>query len=433
MKQSIYVKKQQPAIPKEICLDNTIKLLLEGYLYIPSRIRKYNSPLFQTRLMGQKVICMSGKQAAEAFYNQNWFTREGAVPKRIQETLFGKKAIQTLDGAAHMHRKQLFLAIMAPEQVDKLIAITRKQWFENSRRWDRRKQVVLFDEAAKVLFQSACKWAGVPLLASEAKQKSQDMSAMIDAFGAVGPRHQKGRIARNRSECWAQSIIQEVRSGRMIAPQDTALNMIAWHKDLSSQLLDTKVAAVELINILRPITAIATYVTFGAMALHMYPEYRKMLEGEDEDYPTMFAQEVRRFYPFGPFLGAKVRNDFKWHNHQFEKGTLVFLDIYGTNHDPGIWEEPNVFNPAHFTDLNVPPFDFIPQGGGDLKKGTRCPGEYITVELMKVSFDFLVNDLNYKVPLQDFNYPMNRIPTLPNSRFIINHIKQKEKLETDLT
>ncbi len=421
------ISKRKPSliIPAEKCFDSTLQLLSEGYLFIPSRIQKYNSDLFQIRLMGQKAICMSGEKAAKVFYDQNKFTRKGAMPRRIQETLFGKKAIQTLDGAKHVHRKLLFMSIMTPSHIEQIVTLTRRQWQVNSKNWVGKNSVSLFDESAKLLFQVACKWAGVPLQQSEAKQRSEDMSAMIDAFGAVGARHWKGRCARNRSECWAKEIIKEVRAGRINAPKDTALYAITWHRELNGRLLDPQSAAIELINILRPITAIATFITFGALALHTHPEYQDKLQWEDENYLTMFTQEVRRFYPFGPFLAARVRKDFKWHNYYFQKGTLVLLDIYGTNHDPKIWTDPNVFQPEHFQDREDKPFDFIPQGGGDYKLGTRCPGELIVVELMKVSIDFLVNHLDYQVPLQNLNYSLIKMPTLPESKFILSKVRIK--------
>lgn len=424
MNPAIFIKSPKRTIPKDHCPDSTLRLLSEGYFFIPNRIRKYNSPLFETRLMGKKAVCMSGEEAAKLFYDQNLFTREGAMPRRIQETLFGKKAIQTLDGAAHMHRKLLFLSLMTPPQIIEIVRLTRKQLQKNSRQWEKRNYIVLFDEASRLMFQVACKWAGVPLDPSKAKKKSKDMSSMIDAFGAAGPRHWKGRCARNRSECWAKSIISDVRSGRIQVSKDTALYEIAWHKDLSNRLLNQEVAGIELINILRPITAIATYITFGALALHTYPEYREKLKAKDDTFLTMFAQEVRRYYPFGPFLGARVRNDFMWHNHNFKKGDLVFLDIYGTNHDKAIWSDPSVFRPERFYDHDIHPFDFIPQGGGDDMTGTRCPGEWITLELLKVSVDYLANGLSYQVPLQDLTFRMNRMPTLPSSKFIINNVRK---------
>lgn len=413
------------ALPKEKCFDSTLSLLIEGYLFIPNRIRKYHTNLFQIKLLGQKVYCMSGKEATELFYNQDYFTRKGVMPNRIQETLFGKKGIQTLDGASHVHRKLLFMSMMTPQQIDRIKELTRKQWIMNSERFGKMKNVILLDEATLLFFQVACKWAGVPLKKSETRQKAKDMCAMIDAFGGIGPRHWIGRCARNRSECWADNIIEEVRKGRIIAPKDSALSLIAWHRELNGKLLNSKTAAVELINILRPITAIATYVTFGALALHLYPAHKKnLLKAKEEDL-TMFAQEIRRYFPFGPFLAARVRNDFQWQKHYFEKGTLVFLDIYGTNHDPSIWKYPNLFQPKNFKNHPLTPFDFIPQGGGNDKLGTRCPGEQITVELLKESLDFLVNRLEYQVPLQDLTYRLNRIPTFPKSRFIMNEVRKK--------
>ena len=48
-----------------------------------------------------------------------------------------------------------------------------------------------FDEAKKVLCRAACEWAGVPLKDSEVKERAEDFTDMVDAFGAVGPRHWK--------------------------------------------------------------------------------------------------------------------------------------------------------------------------------------------------------------------------------------------------
>ena len=414
--------KSKLLIPQDKCLDNTLKLLMEGYLFIPNRIHKYHSELFQTRLLGQKVICMSGKNAAELFYDNSLFTRKGVMPRRIQETLFGKKGIQTLDGAAHMARKSLFMSFMTPSQIDLITSLIKRQWQVSLKQWEQRKQVILFDEAAVILCKVAAQWAGVPIRKSEVRQRAEDLSAMIDAFGAVGPRHWKGRCARNRTEHWIKGIIEDTRAGKRKVLMDTPLYSITWYQTLDGSLLSAQDAAVEVINLLRPITAIATYITFGALALHTYPSCREKLQSEEGNYLHMFSQEVRRFYPFGPFLGARIRHDFTWENCHFTKGRLVLLDLYGTNHDSKIWKKPNEFHPERFRFWDGNPFDFIPQGGGDPVKGNRCPGEWITMELLKVSMDFLANHMHYRVPVQNFSYSLRRMPTLPKSRFIIRNI-----------
>src|SRR5690625_2314699 len=156
-----------------------------------------------------------------------------------------------------------------------------------------------------------------------------------------------------------------------------------------------------LINVLRPIVAISTFVIYSALALHEHPEAKKKLQSGNNDDLELFVQEVRRYYPFGPFLGAMVRKDFTWNDYDFKEGTLVFLDMYGTNHDPRIWKDPNEFRPERFKKWNGSLYNFIPQGGGDPTKGHRCAGENITIELMKVALEFLLYKIDYVVPEQE--------------------------------
>lgn len=416
----MYTNKQ---VPDEKCLDNTIALMREGYLFIKNRIERYHSDIFKTRLLAQKIICMSGKEAAELFYDQKRFERYGAAPKRVQKTLFGENAIQSMDGKAHIHRKQLFLSLMTPQHQKQLSDLVMKQLQRSVSRWEGKK-IILFDRVKNILCWSACRWAGVPLKQSEIRDRADDFSAMVDAFGAVGPRYLKGKSARKRTEKWIEKVIKDVRDGKLKSEESSALYKMAFYKGPDGIELDTHMAAVELINILRPIVAIATYIAFSALALCKYPEYKEKLRSDD-NYSEMFVQEVRRYYPFTPFLGARVRHDFIRKDCLFKKGTLVLLDIYGINHDVRIWGDPDEFRPERFMEWESSLFEFIPQGGGDSATGHRCPGEGITVEIMKTSLDFLVKKIEYEVPDQDFNYSLSRIPTYPKDGFIMSNIRQK--------
>jgi hypothetical protein len=91
-----------------------------------------------------------------------------------------------------------------------------------------------------------------------------------------------------------------------MVPEESAAHVIAWHRDLDGRLLDTSVASVELINLLRPIVAVAWYVTFAALVLHEYSETRQRVVDGDPGAAERFVQEVRRFYPFFPFVGGRV-------------------------------------------------------------------------------------------------------------------------------
>lgn len=429
---------ERESVPHEKTLDSSVALLTEGYEFIFNRRKEFGSDIFETRLLGKPAICMGGKEAARLFYDTDRFHRQGAIPKRIQKSLFGQQGVQTLDGQEHAHRKRLFMDLMTPERLEQLEGITEKAWLEAANRWIGRETVVLFDEARDVFCRSAYQWAGVPVEEDEVQERGQEYIDMVDAFGAVGLRHRRGRQARARAERRIAELIGEIRGGLRQVPEDTAAHAMAWHRGLDGQLLDAKVAAVELINIVRPIVAISWYVMFAAMALHDYPACADKLRMEAYrnekaqgngagsgagEYAQWFVQEVRRFYPFTPLLGAEVSRDFVWRGCEFKEGTMVLLDVYGTNRDPSLWEDPESFRPERFRFWEGGPFDLIPQGGGDHYTGHRCAGEWLTIDLMKVSLNFLVNSISYTVPEQDLTIKLSRMPALPESRFVIGDVK----------
>lgn len=411
-------------IPDDKDLDSTLDLLKEGYLFINNRVTQYQSDIFKIHLLGQKAICISGEEAAKIFYDPELFYRKGVTPKRVQKTLFGVGAIQSMDGEEHINRKQLFMSLMTPSHQNQLAKLMMDTLQTSVKKWEGEEKIVLFDEMNEILCKVVCQWAGVPLKESEIKERAEDFSLMVDAFGAVGPRHWKGRRARTKAEKWIKGIIEDVRSGNIKAEEGTALHNMAFYKGLDGNQLDSNMAGIELINVLRPIVAISTFITFEALALHEYPECKENLLTGGRNELEFFVQEVRRYYPFTPFLAARVKKDFIWNKNEFKEGTLVLLDVYGINHDSKIWSNPDKFWPDRFKEQEDNQFNFIPQGGGDPSKGHRCPGEGITMEIMKASLDFLVNKIEYDVPNQDLSYSMAKMPTLPESRFIISNIRQ---------
>ncbi len=412
-------------IPREEGIDHSLSLLREGYMYILNRCKSFNSNIFETRLLGKKAICLKGKEAAEVFYDNEKFKRKDVAPNHVIQTLLGKNGVQALDGQAHQHRKEMFISIMSREGLQYLSDITKMQWETALNKWEQMDEVIFYEEVKEVLCRTACKWAGIPLEEDDVKKMTKNLAAMFETPTAVGPNHWLGRNARNKVENWIGQLVDKVRNGEIYPPEDTALNRFTWHRDLEGNLLDTETVAVEVINILRPIVAIAIFINFTVLALHHYPEEREKLESSDEKYAQMFVQEIRRFYPFFPFVAALVKKNFIWKGYKFEEGTLTLLDLYGTNHEPEVWGNPEVFSPERFADWNDSPFSFIPQGGGDYFMGHRCAGEWVTIEVMKVSLDYLAKRMEYEVPNQDLSYSMVSMPSIPHSKIILKNVKRK--------
>lgn len=410
-------------IPHATRLDHTAAFLSQGYRFISSRCQRYESDLFATRLFLRPVVCMMGAEAAEVMYVPDRFTRRGGLPVTTLMLLQDKDSVATLDGEAHRWRKQMFMSLMTPDRIHQLADQFASEWRHQAGTWTRKKDVVLHDEVEEMLCRAVCAWAGVPLAEEEVAQRTREFEAMIHGSGTVGLRTMRGLLLRQRTERWCRDLVERVRAGRLEVPEESALHLVAWHRDPNGNLLDTGVAAVEVINVLRPTVAVARYVTFAAVALHEHPEWRQILQDGGDEEVELFVQEVRRFYPFFPLVGGRVRQAFDWRDHHFDEGSWVLLDLYGTNHDPRSWDQPDAFRPERFREWDGSPYTFIPQGGGDHATNHRCPGEWITIALVKEAVRLLATEMRYDVPEQDLEIDLGHMPALPNSRFIIRDVQ----------
>lgn len=403
--------------PRDRTLDATIALAGKGYEFIGDRCRRLGADAFETRLMLRRAVCVRGRDAAAMFYAGGRFTRRHAMPSTALRLLQDVGSVQTLDGAAHARRKAIFLAMMTPERIAALASLYRDHW---RMREDERAAgpFVLHAEARTVLAAAAIDWAGVHEPGTRFLRRRDELGAMIDEAGSFGPAHWRARLLRRRTEARARRTLRAVREGHLHPADGTPARLIADHRDEGGELLPLDVAAVELLNVLRPVVAVGRFVVFAALALHEHPQWRQRLVAE----PALrepFVQEVRRLAPFFPFVGGRVREPFEWRGRRFGKGEWVILDLYGTNRDPARWEEPEAFRPERFDARAIDPWEMIPQGGGDVATDHRCPGEWATIALLKEAVASLAA-ADWQVPQQDLSVDLSKIPALPASGLVLD-------------
>jgi fatty-acid peroxygenase len=139
-------------IPRDPVFDSTLAFWREGYGFISRRCDQLGSDIFSTRLMLRRAICVRGADAARMFYDGERFTRHGAMPQITLCLLQDKGSVPQLDGAAHRHRKAMFLSmLLAAEQIERLTGDFRREWIVAIESWKRRGEIPLFDETNLVL------------------------------------------------------------------------------------------------------------------------------------------------------------------------------------------------------------------------------------------------------------------------------------------
>lgn len=409
----------------KIKLTDVTERLDEGYLLLSELRKEANAPVVKARLLNKEVIAIYGKEAAKKFYDPRNFKREGAMPKIVLKTLFGENGVQTLDGQAHEHRKTIFMDLMTPKRMEEYHRILDKNL---TQKLDRQQgQFELFDLAKDVLFRSICEWAGIDLsqlTKKEVDQLAEYQISIISSAVTNPATHIKGVDNRKKSEKWAQSLIENARINPVAGKEDVALYAFAKATDDHGELLPIDVAAVELLNVIRPTVALTVWIALMGHALFSRPDIYQRLHAEFDQLQDSFIQEMRRYYPFFPMLPAFAIQDVEVDGYLIPKDSWVVLDLYGTNHDDRMIETPEVFRISRYLGKEKhisydEEYEMIAQGGGEFKTMHRCAGEWITLHTLRVFSDQLVNKYQFSIPEQDWNIPMNQFPTYPKSKALL--------------
>ena len=409
----------------KIKLTDVTERLDEGYLLLSELRKEADAPVVKARLLNKEVIAVYGKEAAKKFYDPRNFKREGAMPKVVLKTLFGEDGVQTLDGKAHKHRKTTFMNLMTPKRMDEYHRILNKNL---AQKLDQQHgEFELFDLSKDVLFRSICEWAGIDLSEmskEEIDQLAEYQISMISSAVTNPATHVKGIENRKKSEKWAQSLIEHARTNPVAGKEDIALYAFANATDDNGELLPIDVAAVELLNVIRPTVALTVWIALMGHALFSRPNIYQRLHAEFDKLQDSFIQEMRRYYPFFPMLPAFAKQDVEIDGYLIPKDSWVVLDLYGTNHDKRTIETPEVFRISRYLGKEKhisydEEYEMIAQGGGKFEAMHRCAGEWITLHTLRVFSDQLVNKYQFSVPKQDWEIPMNQFPTYPKSKALL--------------
>lgn len=115
-------------------------------------------------------------------------------------------------------------------------------------------------------------------------------------------------------------------------------------------------------------------------------------------YLQCIIKETFRLHPPAPFLvPRKVEQDVVVCGYTVPKGSKVLINVWAIGRDSTFWEDPLVFNPDRFKDLNLDvrgqDFELIPFGAGR----RICPGLPLAIRMVPVMLGTLLNTFNWKI------------------------------------
>lgn len=94
------------------------RLYQKGYNILEESRHEAGAPAVKAKIFSEEAIMIYGSSAAKVFYDPRSFERKSAMPKSVLKTLSGQDGVQTLDGVAYHHRKNIFMDLMTPKRME---------------------------------------------------------------------------------------------------------------------------------------------------------------------------------------------------------------------------------------------------------------------------------------------------------------------------
>lgn len=363
--------------------DSSVQFLGDGYHFISKNADRLGIDAFRTRIALRPVLCLRGGDAARFFYEGGRFDRSHSMPPTVVHLLQDRGSVQTLEGAAHTTRKAGFVELLQGSAETRMGGIAESAFSEALLEWRGSGRVRLRDVLPDLFTGIALRFAGVPKHRMQRDERGPELWAMVENAGSFGVGTVAALMRRRRTEQWARALIDDVRSGSETAIEGTPLAAVANWRGEDGDPLPSKVAAVELLNLLRPTVAVALFAEFAALALIRKPALRDAFRAGDLTLLDGFVHEVRRRSPFFPVIAGRARTDLEWQGETVKAKTWTMLDLYGTNHDERLWPNPQSFDPARYARGDGDARHIVAQGAGDYTSDHRCPGEPATEALLR--------------------------------------------------
>ncbi|KAF5176868.1 Cytochrome p450 [Thalictrum thalictroides] len=390
------------------------------YEFHKKRVRKYNTDIFKTCIIGEKSIILWGLAG-----NKLIFTSEKTLMLTwwhdTLKKLFGTSFFTAPYDEAVRTRK-IVTAFLQQEVMHQLVERFDKTCRKCMQRdWIGNNKVLAFSLIKKYAFSIAC---DMFTSVDDSEWETKMMKEFNILLGGVfqlpiyfpGTRHYK---AVRSADLIREELIKLIKKKRMIrdlegtTDKDLISYLIDAHGENGNVLSDTEIAD----NVILLMNAGHDTSTSSMMMLMKYlaemPDcYYKVLQEQREiamqkkpgellnkddihkmKYSWNVIKEVLRLSPpiVGTFRKSKV--DFTYNGYTVPKGWVVSWITYSTHKDARYFQDPEKFDPVRFDRDKLTPYTFVPFGGGP----RMCPGNEFAKLEMLVFLHHLVREFRWEL------------------------------------
>lgn len=402
-------------------LAETLAFVSNPFAFFERRIERHG-PVFKTRILGERVICLAGSEGIAFLNDERYFTRQGSSPPAVQELLH-REAVPFLGGEAHRRRKRLLLAPFSEEALASYVPLVCTIVQRYLARWRARDapfawlpqlDALCFD-IANALFAGADPESSNPTVLAAVKALADGMLAlpvklpfttygkalrardelrryvaeMVAQHSGDGPRHVLGWLAEARADDGKGLTAEEMEI-------ETLHFFMAGHGALTGVLAATVLALAQQPKATE--LARAEALEHAAEGTPTFETLARL------SYVDRLGREIRRHSRLLPMtFFATVKADCEFGGYSLPAGWKAVGCIHATHVDAKSWPLPESFDPDRFADERFPA-GYCPQGGGPAD-GHRCAGEPLTDMVLSLFIAMLLRELEWSLPPQDLRPP----------------------------
>ncbi|ESR47678.1 hypothetical protein CICLE_v10003821mg [Citrus x clementina] len=376
------------------------------YSFVKERQQRYGK-VFKTYTLGRFSVIMTGREASKILLTG----KDGMVSLNLFYTgqqVLGPTSLLQTNGEAHKRLRRLIAEPLSVDGLKKYFQFINTLAIETLDQWSGKKVLVLEEASTFTLKVIGNMIMSLEPTGEEQEKFRANFKLISSSFASLplkipGTAFYRGIKARDRMYAMLDSIISKRRSGESIQ-QDFLESLIIKHsqaadeeanedkltdKQLKDNILTLLVAGHDTTT--AALTWLIKFIEENPAEEHREIQANRnggsnltWSEVNNMPYTTKVISETLRRATILPWFSRKAAQDFEIEGYKIVKGWSINLDVVSIHHDPGIFANPEKFDPSRF-DAPIKTFSFLGFGSGP----RMCPG----INLAKLEICIFIHHL----------------------------------------